>query len=95
MTVIGINDLDAEMVRLILMVTLPLAAVQLILLITALLNLRKKQVRTESKLIWGAIILFVNIIGPVVYFAVGTGMLDREAAELEDARENMEHMADN
>lgn len=51
---------------------LPLVAIQLALMITALIYLyRATSVRGNNKWIWVPIILFVSIIGPVLFFAFG------------------------
>ncbi|MDB4867252.1 MAG: PLDc protein [Cohnella sp.] len=51
---------------------LPLAAVNLILLITALVSLsRVEAVRGGKKWVWVLIVVLVNTIGPILYFTVG------------------------
>jgi hypothetical protein len=52
---------------------LPLVLIQLGLIVAALYDLEKEErrVRGGSKLVWILIIVFVNVIGPLVYFAVG------------------------
>jgi hypothetical protein len=52
---------------------LPLALIQLGLIVAALYDLEKEErrVRGGSKLVWILIIVFINIIGPIVYFTVG------------------------
>jgi len=67
-------------------VMLPIAVLQLILMIAAVLNLMKKPVRSNDKIPWLLLILLVNLIGPIVYFAVGSGKLDDKAAQYEDGR---------
>jgi len=87
---VGVNrpvDASSDIFRLVLMIVMPLIIIQLILLITALVNLLKKQVRTEDKLLWGAVIVFVATIGPIIYFAVGSSSLDQKAAALEESQE--------
>ncbi|OCS91231.1 PLD nuclease N-terminal domain-containing protein [Caryophanon latum] len=49
----------------------PLFVVQLILLVVALLDLRRVADTRGPKWLWLIIILFVNIVGPIVYFIVG------------------------
>jgi len=90
---VGVNlpsDFDGDVIRLILMIALPIVIIQLILLITALVNLLKKQVPIEDKVIWGLIIVFVNIIGPIIYFAVGSSSLDQKIADIEEENEESE-----
>ena len=47
--------------------------IQLGLMIVALYDLEKEErrVRGGSKLVWVLIIVFVNMIGPIVYFTAG------------------------
>ncbi len=49
----------------------PLFVIQLALLIFALLDLRKRTATRGPKWMWVLVIVFVNIIGPIIYFAVG------------------------
>jgi hypothetical protein len=50
----------------------PVAILQLILLLVALIHLlRHKKTRNLNVWGWGAIILLVNIIGPILYLTVG------------------------
>ena len=57
----------------ILLLLTPVVLVQLGLLIVALRDLLRpeRRVRGDSKLMWGVIIVVVNIIGPILYFLVG------------------------
>jgi hypothetical protein len=51
----------------------PIVVIQLGLMIAALYDLEKeeRQVRGGSKLVWALVIVFVNIVGPIVYFTAG------------------------
>ena len=51
----------------------PVILIQLGLMIAALYDLEPEQrrVRGGSKLLWALVIVFVNVIGPIVYFVVG------------------------
>ena len=49
----------------------PLFLVQLALIVFALLDLAKRPSTRGPKWMWVLIILFVNFIGPIVYFVVG------------------------
>jgi hypothetical protein len=51
----------------------PIVLIQLGLLVAALYDLEKedRRVRGGSKLVWVLIIIFVNIIGPIIYFVAG------------------------
>jgi hypothetical protein len=58
---------------LILLLALPIVLIQLGLMIFALRDLLRpeRRVRGDSKLMWGVIIVIINIIGPVLYLLVG------------------------
>ncbi len=45
--------------------------IQLILIVVALLDLRKGFATRGPRWLWVVIILFVNLIGPILYFVVG------------------------
>ncbi|MGM8366009.1 PLDc N-terminal domain-containing protein [Virgibacillus sp. W0181] len=53
------------------MILAPLIIIQLILLITALVDLVKRAHTLGPKWLWVIIIIFVNIIGPILYFVIG------------------------
>jgi ABC-2 type transport system ATP-binding protein len=57
----------------ILLVIIPLAVVQLSLLFFAIFDLLKEErrVRWGNKAIWAVVIVFVNILGPLIYFFIG------------------------
>jgi Phospholipase_D-nuclease N-terminal len=65
-----VNPLTTEQIILLLA---PVVIIQLGLMIVALFDLERdeRRVRGGSKVVWALIIVFVNIIGPIVYFAVG------------------------
>lgn len=49
---------------------LPVLAIQVILLVVALLDLRKQAATRGPKWMWVLIIVFINLIGPIVYFVL-------------------------
>jgi hypothetical protein len=49
----------------------PLLVIQLILIIVALIDLSKAEETNGPKWMWVLIILFVNILGPILYFILG------------------------
>lgn len=50
---------------------IPLIVLQLALMLTALVMLIKQdQVRYLNKLVWGIIILFISLLGPILYFVL-------------------------
>ena len=52
---------------------IPLIVLQLILIGTALYDLTRpeRRVRGGSKLVWGLVIVFGQLLGPLLYFLVG------------------------
>ena len=51
---------------------IPLLIIQLGLMVFALVDLVKRpKVRGDNKWVWGLVIVFINIIGPVVYLVLG------------------------
>ncbi len=49
----------------------PLIIMQLILMTTALISCMKAEEINGEKWVWGLIIVFVNIIGPILFFVIG------------------------
>lgn len=49
----------------------PLAFIQFSLLIIGLMDLRKVHATKGPKWLWALIIIFINIIGPILYFFIG------------------------
>ena len=51
----------------------PIVLIQVGLMIAALIDLERdeRHVRGGSKLVWVIVIVFLNIVGPIVYFTVG------------------------
>ena len=54
-------------------IAIPLVAIQLALIILALRDLLRpeRRVRGNSKLAWGIVIVVGELLGPLLYFAVG------------------------
>lgn len=63
-------DLKTEQI---LALVAPIIAIQLALMIAALHDLEKadRRVRGGSKLVWVLVIVFLNILGPILYFLAG------------------------
>jgi hypothetical protein len=69
-TLVTVADLKTEQIIALLA---PIVVIQLGLMIAALYDLEKdeRRVRGGSKLVWGFVIVFLNIIGPIIYFTAG------------------------
>jgi len=54
-------------------VIIPLVLLQLVLVIAALYDLTRpgRRVRGDNKVVWALIVIFVSMIGPILYFLVG------------------------
>jgi hypothetical protein len=54
-------------------ILIPILVIQLGLLVWALYDLTRpeRKVKGDSKVVWALIIIFINIIGPILYFLVG------------------------
>lgn len=49
----------------------PLVVIQVGLMIFALIDLSRRSVTRGPKWVWVLVIIFINIIGPIVYFVIG------------------------
>ena len=49
----------------------PLIVIQVGLMIFALIDLSRRSAARGPKWVWALVIIFINIIGPIVYFVVG------------------------
>lgn len=54
-----------------LLILLPLLLLQLILLVVAMIDLFKRQETNGPKWVWLLVIVFINILGPIIYFLWG------------------------
>ncbi len=50
---------------------MPIIIIQLALLAVALIDLRQRERTRGPKWMWVLIIIFVNIVGPIIYFLAG------------------------
>ena len=64
----------------------PVIAIQLILAIALIISVARKSLPWGDKWPW-LLLLLVNIIGPIIYFVVGSNKLDEKAAEYQDLQE--------
>jgi uncharacterized membrane protein YozB (DUF420 family) len=53
---------------------IPLFVLEVALMVIALVDLVKRErVRGNNKVVWALVIIFVSIIGPIVYLLLGRG----------------------
>jgi hypothetical protein len=50
---------------------IPIVAIQLVLVVIALFDLSKRTGTRGPKWMWAVVIIFVNFVGPIAYFAIG------------------------
>ena len=50
---------------------IPIVLLQLALIVAALLDLRRRARTKGPQWVWVLVILFVNLIGPILYFVIG------------------------
>jgi hypothetical protein len=57
----------------VLLLVLPIVIIELGLIVVALRDLLRpeRRVRGESKLMWGLLIVFVGMLGPILYLTIG------------------------
>lgn len=64
--------MDFDVIKDMLPFLIPLLIINLALLVIALVDLvKRKRVKGGNKLIWGAIIIVIDIIGPLIYLLFG------------------------
>jgi len=67
----GLNDVkDIDFISF-LPIVLPFFAISLILISIALIDLYRNRKNRQNILIWTIIIIFFNLIGPILYFVIG------------------------
>lgn len=53
---------------------IPILLIELILMLTALIHvLRHKNYRIGNRFLWVVLVVFLQILGPILYFTVGRG----------------------
>jgi len=60
-----------EQIREYLPLLIPLALIQLVLMAMALLDIARREKLRGPKWVWVLVVIFVNIVGPIVYFVLG------------------------
>jgi len=73
-----------EMTVRLLPILIPLTVVSLVLMVVAIVGIARKPNPWGEKILWLLIVIFLDIIGPVLYFAIGSGMLDEKYARFQD-----------
>ncbi|HDR7690087.1 PLD nuclease N-terminal domain-containing protein [Bacillus toyonensis] len=67
----GLNDLKNIDLMSILPIILPVIAVGALLVLIAFIDLYRHRKIRKNVLVWTLIILFINILGPILYFVLG------------------------
>lgn len=67
----GWNDLKDVDIMAFLPIILPVIAVGALLVFIALIDLYRHRKTRKNVLVWTLIILFVNVLGPILYFVIG------------------------
>ena len=60
-----------EQIRQFLPFLIPIIILQLVLLVVALLDLARRERTRGPKWVWVLVIVFINIIGPILYLMLG------------------------
>ena len=64
--------MDFDVIKDMLPFLIPLLIINLALLVIALVDLvKRKRVKGGNKILWGAIIILIDIIGPLIYLLFG------------------------
>jgi Phospholipase_D-nuclease N-terminal len=50
---------------------IPVLIIQIVLLVFALVDLIKQKATRGPKWVWAVVIIFINILGPILYFVLG------------------------
>lgn len=67
----GWNDLKDMDIMAFLPIILPIIAVGALLVFIALIDLYRNRKTRKNVLVWSLIIIFVNVLGPILYFVIG------------------------
>jgi hypothetical protein len=60
-----------EQLRSLIPYLIPLLILQLVLMTVALLDLAKREQTRGPKWVWVLVVIFINTIGPIIYFILG------------------------
>ena len=67
----GLNDLKDIDIMAVLPIILPVIAVGALLVFIAFIDLYRYRKTRKNVIVWTFIILFVNVLGPILYFVIG------------------------
>lgn len=67
----GLNDLSDIDIMAFLPIVLPIITVGALLVFIAFIDLYRHRKTRKNVLVWTFIILFVNVLGPILYFVIG------------------------
>lgn len=62
---------DGDPLRSLIPLLIPIVLLELGLVVFALVDLRRRAATRGPKWVWVLVILFVNLIGPILYFLIG------------------------
>ncbi len=65
------TDQELDQLRQLIPLLIPIILIQFGLMVAALVDLIKRPKTRGPKWIWVLIVVFINLIGPIVYFIVG------------------------
>ncbi|MDR0286500.1 MAG: PLDc N-terminal domain-containing protein [Clostridiales bacterium] len=81
----NINTESLDFITKLLPLLLPVIAIEFIFKIWAIVSIAKKKAPTSNKLVWLIIVIIINTIGWILYFAIGSKMLDEKTPEETDS----------
>jgi hypothetical protein len=84
----GATDFDWQFLINLLPILIPLMVVSTVLMVVSIVSVVRKPNPWNEKIGWLLLIILVDVIGPVIYFAVGVSQLEQKNSERED-RENI------
>ena len=80
---VGVNSSDLELLLKLLPVLIPIFVIQVGLAISAIVSIVKKKLPSRDVVLWILIVVMFSLIGPIVYFAIGSKMLDETKSKYE------------
>lgn len=67
-------------------VVIPIAILVVAITVGAIISVLRKKLPFNQIAVWLAVILFISLFGPVIYFAIGSKMLDEKVQDGGDER---------